>query len=134
MGKSEGEGNAVFLAEDPASIRKKIMRAVTDTGPTQPNSIPEGAVANLYSLLSLVSTPDVVAEYRDAYARCTVRYGDLKKQLAEDMVSYLAPLRERILELESQHKKIAEIRQYGAEKARRSAAETLQKVREIMGF
>jgi tryptophanyl-tRNA synthetase len=134
MGKSEGEGNAIFLAEDPSSIRKKIMRAVTDTGPTQPNSTPEGAVANLYSLLGLVSSSDVVEEYRDAYANCTIRYGDLKKQLAEDMVSFLAPLRERILELESQHKKIEEIRQYGAEKARRSAVETLHKVREIMGF
>ncbi len=134
MGKSEGEGNAIFLAEDPASIRKKIMRAVTDTGPTHPNSTPDGAVANLYSLLGLVSSPDVVEEYRDAYARCTVRYGDLKKQLAEDMVTFLAPLRERILELESQRKKIEEIRQYGAEKAKRSAVETLQKVREIMGF
>jgi tryptophanyl-tRNA synthetase len=134
MGKSEGEGNAIFLAEDPSSIRKKIMRAVTDTGPTQPNSTPEGAVANLYSLLGLVSSSNVVEEYRDAYANCTIRYGDLKKQLAEDMVSFLAPLRERILELESQHKKIEEIRQYGAEKARRSAVETLHKVREIMGF
>ena len=134
MGKSEGEGNAIFLAEDPSSIRKKIMRAVTDTGPTQSNSTPEGAVANLYSLLGLVSSSDVVEEYRDAYANCTIRYGDLKKQLAEDMVSFLAPLRERILELESQHKKIEEIRQYGAEKARRSAVETLHKVREIMGF
>ena len=134
MGKSEGEGNAIFLAEDPASIRKKIMRAVTDTGPTQPNTAPEGAVANLFQLMDLVSSPETRAEFKDAYAKCTIRYGDLKKQLAEDMVSFLAPLRERILELESQHKKIEEIRQYGAEKARRSAVETLHKVREIMGF
>jgi len=54
--------------------------------------------------------------------------------LTDDKVTFLAPLRKRILELESQRKKIEEIRQYGAEKAKRSAVETLQKVREIMGF
>lgn len=134
MGKSEGEGNAIFLAEDPASIRKKIMRAVTDTGPTQPNSQPEGAVANLYALMEMVSPPDVVSAFRSDYAACTVRYGDLKKQLAEDMVQFLTPLRDKILDLEGQPRLVEEIRRHGAEKAHQSARETLERVREIMGF
>jgi tryptophanyl-tRNA synthetase len=84
--------------------------------------------------MDMVSSPDVVSAFRDAYASCTVRYGDLKKQLAEDMVQFLAPLRDKILDLEGQPRLVEEIRRHGAEKARKSAKETLEKVRDIMGF
>jgi tryptophanyl-tRNA synthetase len=134
MGKSEGAGNAIFLAEEPESIRKKVMRAVTDTGPTEPNSSPEGAVANLFQLLDLVSAPETVQVFRDDFAACRIRYGDLKKQLAEDMIAYLAPLRDKILEIQGRPDALEEIRRQGADKARISARATLQQVRELMGF
>jgi len=134
MGKSEGGGNAIFLAEDPSSIRKKIMRAVTDTGPTIHGSEPEGAVANLFQLLEIVSTGDIVAQFKCAYADCSIRYGDLKKQLADDMIQYLAPLRENILSLQSKPTELEEIRQMGAAKAKASAQKTLNEVRALMGF
>jgi len=134
MGKSEGAGNAIFLAEEPDSIRKKVMRAVTDTGPTEPNSSPEGAVANLFQLLDLVSAPETVQVFRDDFAACRIRYGDLKKQLAEDMIAYLAPLRDKILEIQGRPDALEEIRRQGADKARISARATLQQVRELMGF
>jgi len=134
MGKSEGAGNAIFLAEEPDSIRKKVMRAVTDTGPTEPNSSPEGAVANLFQLLDLVSAPETVQVFRDDFAACRIRYGDLKKQLAEDMIAYLAPLRDKILEIQGRPDALEEIRRQGADKARISARATLKQVRELMGF
>ena len=134
MGKSEGAGNAIFLAEEPESIRKKVMRAVTDTGPTEPNSSPEGAVANLFQLLDLVSAPETVQVFRDDFAACRIRYGDLKKQLAEDMIAYLAPLRDKILEIQGRPDALEEIRRQGADKARISARATLKQVRELMGF
>jgi len=134
MGKSGGAGNAIFLAEEPDSIRKKVMRAVTDTGPTEPNSSPEGAVANLFQLLDLVSAPETVQVFRDDFAACRIRYGDLKKQLAEDMIAYLAPLRDKILEIQGRPDALEEIRRQGADKARISARATLQQVRELMGF
>jgi len=134
MGKSEGAGNAIFLAEDPASVRKKIMRAVTDTGPSIPGSTPEGAVANLFQLLEIVSTQEIVTQFREAFADCSIRYGDLKKQLAEDMILYLAPLRENILNLQSKPSELEEIRRMGAAKAKASAQKTLQEVRSLMGF
>ena len=84
MGKSEGEGNAVFLADDPKEIRKKVMRAVTDTGPTEPNSPKSDPVENLFSLMKVVSSPDVVSYFDEQYNACTIRYGDMKKQLAEE--------------------------------------------------
>jgi tryptophanyl-tRNA synthetase len=134
MGKSGGAGNAIFLTEDSSSIRKKIMRAVTDTGPTIPHTEPEGAVANLFQLLAIVSRDEVVSGFKAAYADCSIRYGDLKKQLAEDMIQYLAPLRENILNLQNKPAELEEIRRMGATKARASARQTLGEVRDLMGF
>lgn len=134
MGKSEGAGNAIYLSEDPAVIRKKVMRAVTDTGPTLPNRVPTEAVANLFSLMKLVSSPEVVAHYSAAYADCSIRYGDMKKQLAEDILLFLAPIQERIKAIENDNAYIARVMQEGAEKARISAQQTLTEVRSIMGF
>jgi tryptophanyl-tRNA synthetase len=132
MGKSEG--NAIYLSEDPAAIRKKIMRAVTDSGPTEANSTPTEAVENLFTLLSLVSASEVVAHYRQAYADCSIRYGDLKKQLAEDVLQFVAPIREKIDAISADEAYIQKVMREGAEKARESAAVTLREVRAIMGF
>lgn len=134
MGKSEGEGNAIFLAEDPKSIRKKVLRAVTDTGPTEPNSPKTDAVENLFSLLKVVSTPDTVQYFEDQYNTMQIRYGDLKKQLAEDIIAFTAPLRERILEISADEAYLSKVARIGAEKAHESGARTLKEAREIIGF
>jgi tryptophanyl-tRNA synthetase len=134
MGKSEGEGNAVFLCETPDQIRKKVMRAVTDSGPTEPNSPKPEAIANLFQLMSLVSTPDTIAHFEQTYNNCTIRYGDLKKQLAEDIIAFTTPIREKALEFRSNETLIKRVLDEGAEKARASATETIKQVREIIGF
>lgn len=134
MGKSEGEGNAVFLADDPKEIRKKVMRAVTDTGPTEPNSPKSDPVENLFSLMKVVSTPEMVSYFEDQYNACTIRYGDLKKQLAEDIIRFTSPLRERILELSANEAYLSKVVKMGAEKAHESGAKTVKEVREIIGF
>jgi tryptophanyl-tRNA synthetase len=99
-----------------------------------PGSRPEGAVANLFQLLEIVSTHETVSQFKDAFADCSIRYGDLKKQLAEDMVQYLAPLRDNILNLQSKPSQLEEIRRMGAAKAKASAHKTLLEVRNLMGF
>ncbi len=134
MGKSEGEGNAVYLAEDPKSIRKKVMRAVTDAGPTEPDSPKSEPVENLFTLLRVVSPPDVVSYFEEQYATMKIRYGDLKKQLAEDIINFTAPLRERILELSSDEDYLSKVARMGAEKAHESGAKTVKEAREIIGF
>lgn len=134
MGKSEGEGNAIFLREDAESIRKKVMRAKTDSGPTEPNQTKSEEIQNLFTLMSLVSSSETTAFFNDAYNNCSIRYGDLKKQLAEDIIAFTTPLKEKIMELESNPTYIEEIAQYGAEKARKSARVTLDGVQEIMGL
>ncbi len=132
MGKSEGNG--IYLADDPKSIRKKVMRAVTDAGPQQPGSPMSEPVANLFYLLGLMSTQDTVEHFRAAYNDCTIRYGDLKKQLAEDIIRFTSPIRERIQEINSDDAYLGRVVRMGAEKARESASRTLRDVREIIGY
>jgi tryptophanyl-tRNA synthetase len=132
MGKSEG--NAIYLSDEPNQIRKKIMRAVTDTGPTAPNSPVSESVNNLFTLLKLVSTPEVVSYFHQAHADCNIRYGDMKKQLAEDVLQFVAPIQEKIRALGADEAYIQKVMREGAEKATESAAVTLREVRKIMGI
>ncbi len=132
MGKSEG--NCIYLIDEPKALRKKVMRAVTDEGPQAPNSPMSEPVANLFSLLELTSTPEVVKHFRDAYADCSIRYGDLKKQLAEDILAVTTPIRERINDILADEDYLRRVVKQGAEKARESAAKTLADVRQIMGI
>ena len=134
MGKSEGEGNAVFLAEDPKSIRKKVMRAVTDSGPTEMNQKKPDAIENLFSLMKVVSTPDAVEFFNEEYNKCTIRYGDMKKQLAEDIISFTTPFREKVMEISADEAYIQKVTKMGAEKAHANASKTIKEVREIIGF
>jgi tryptophanyl-tRNA synthetase len=134
MGKSEGEGNAVFLGEDPKSIRKKVMRAVTDSGPTEMNQEKPEPIQNLFNLMKVVSTEDTVSYFDEAYNNCNIRYGDLKKQLAEDIISFTAPFYEKINELSKNDTYIKKVIDMGAEKARANAQKTVREVREIIGF
>ena len=132
MGKSEG--NCIYLIDDPKVLRKKVMRAVTDEGPKEPNSPMSQPIANLFTLLELCSAPEVVTAFREAYADCSIRYGDLKKQLAEDIIAITEPIRERINDILADEAYIAQALKAGAEKARARASVTLQEVRNIMGI
>lgn len=132
MGKSEG--NCIYLVDDPKVLRKKVMRAVTDEGPQTPNSPMSEPIANLFTLLELTSTPDVVKHFRDAYADCSIRYGDLKKQLAEDILAVTTPIRERVNDIMADDDYLRKVIARGAEKARERASKTLAEVREIMGI
>ena len=132
MGKSEGNG--IYLSDEPGTIRKKVMRAVTDAGPHEPNSPMAEPVANLFYLLELLSTPDTVEHFRASYNDCTIRYGDLKKQLAEDMIIFTTPIRERLQEIYNDSAYLRKVVKMGAEKARESASKTVREVREIIGY
>ncbi len=132
MGKSEGNG--IYLIDDEKTIRKKIMRAVTDSGPTMLNSEMPDSIQNLFTILKIVSTKDTVDYFTEKYASCEIRYGDLKKQLAEDVVKLVAPIKERIKDIESNVDYLQRTAKQGAEKARENAVKTIKEVREIMGF
>lgn len=132
MGKSEG--NCIYLIDDEKTLRKKVMRAVTDAGPQAPDSPVSEPVANLFSLMELVSEPSTLQHFKAAYADCSIRYGDLKKQLAEDILKVTLPIRERILEIRDDEAYLGRIARHGAERARETAAKTLAEVKHIMGI
>lgn len=132
MGKSEGNG--IFLADTPEAIRKKVMRAVTDTGPTEPKQKMSEPVKNLFTIMDVVSDHSTVKHFKEQYADCSIRYGDLKKQLAEDIIRFTTPIRERINEIVADRKYLAGVVAKGAEKARASASQTIRDVREIIGY
>ena len=132
MGKSEG--NAVSLADSPQEIRKKVMKAVTDSGPTEPNQPKPEVIQNLFTLLGVVSTPDVVSHFDLQYNNCSIRYGDLKKQLAEDIINFTAPIREKIEMMLADDLYLSKVARLGADKARASASKTLAEVREVIGI
>lgn len=132
MGKSEGNG--IFLVDDPKDIRKKVMRAVTDSGPTEMNSELTEPVKNLFTLMDVVSDKSTVEFFKDKYAKCEIRYGDLKKQLAEDIIQFTSPIRERILDISANDDYLRKVATMGAEKARENASKTVKEVRKIIGF
>lgn len=132
MGKSEG--NCIYLMDDPAVIKKKVMKAVTDSGPTVPDSEKPEVIQNLFTLLEVVSTKDSYDYFDEKWKDCSIRYGDLKKQLAADICEATAPIREKIMEYSANTELLDKIAKAGAEKARESAAATLREVRGIIGF
>ena len=91
-------------------------------------------VKNLFAIMKIISTPDVYKYYLDKYRNYEIRYGDMKKQLAEDIVNYLTPIRERILDIYADNDYLRKVVKLGAEKARESASQTLKDVKEIIGF
>jgi tryptophanyl-tRNA synthetase len=132
MGKSEG--NAIYLSDDPATIRKKVMKAVSDSGPTVANQPKAEPIQNLFTIMSVVSSPDTLNFFEEKYNNCEIRYGDMKKQLAEDIVAFTDPFRDKIEAILADSDYLRKVAQLGAEKARESAIKTLEEVRHIIGF
>ena len=132
MGKSEG--NCIFLSDSAKEIEQKVMRALTDSGPTEPNSVKPDYIENLFTIMRVVSTDEVIDHYEEKWNSCEIRYGDMKKQLAADIISVTTPIRERILELENDNDYLRKVVNEGAERARENASKTIADIREIMGF
>ena len=132
MGKSEG--NCIYLRDDDKTISKKVMKAVTDMGPQTPNSQRPEVIENLFTFLKLCSTEETYQYFDEKWNDCTLRYGDLKKQIAADLIKAIAPVRERISEYSANTALLDKIAAEGAERARQSARATLEEVRRIIGF
>ena len=134
MSKSENQNATIYLADDDASIINKIKKAKMDAGPKEMNSARSPEVENIFLLMKLVSDGSVVKKFEEEYNNCTIRYGDMKKQLGEDMVKFIAPIREKVNAILNDEKYLKDVMEKGAEKARKSAKTTIEQVREAMGL
>lgn len=132
MGKSTG--NCIYLRDDDKTISKKVMKAVTDSGPEKANSEKPEVIENLFTFLRICSTQDTYDYFDEKWNDCTIRYGELKKQIAADICATVAPIREKINEYSSNKELLDKIAKEGADRARESASATLKEVRRIIGF
>jgi tryptophanyl-tRNA synthetase len=134
MSKSENQLSTLYLADDDDIIRKKVMKAKTDAGPTEANSVMPDYIQNLFALMTLVSKEETVAAFRNNFDNAQIRYGDMKKQLAEDMIAFITPIRQRAAMLYEDRAYLKKVLDEGAEKARANAQSTLLQVRDMIGL
>lgn len=134
MSKSENQNATLYLSDSDKSITDKIKKAKTDAGPTEPGTPKPDYIRNLFQLMALVSLPETTAHFDEAYNNCNIRYGDMKKQLAEDMVRFIAPIRDKADSIRNDEKYLRDVMEKGAEKGRRSAKATMDIVRQSMGL
>ena len=134
MSKSENQYATLYLADDDEMIRKKVMKAKTDSGPIEPNSPKPDYIENIFLLMKLVSTEDAYKKFDEDYNKCIIRYGDMKKHLAEDMVKFISPIREKVNSILANENYLKQVMEQGAGKARKSAKATIELVREAMGL
>lgn len=134
MSKSENQMATLYLADEDDSIRKKIMRAKTDNGPVENNSVKPDYIENLFLLMTLVSSNETVEYFAEKFNNCSIRYGDMKKQLAEDMVKFISPIREKVNNILKDEKYLQKVMKQGAEKSTANAEVTMKLVRDAMGL
>jgi tryptophanyl-tRNA synthetase len=124
------EQGTVFVLDEPEALRRKVKSAVTDSG-TEIRRAPEKAgISNLIEILAVVRQADPVEVEREFDGS---GYGEFKGAVAEALVDYLAPVRERYEALRPDEARLEGILAAGAERARAIAADTLADVREAMG-
>ncbi|WP_276485172.1 tryptophan--tRNA ligase [Paraflavitalea pollutisoli] len=134
MSKSENQNATLYLSDSDKQIMDKVKKAKTDSGPTEPNTPKPDYIENIFLLMQLVSSEDVIQKFNDDYNNCNIRYGDLKKQLGEDMVKFIAPIREKAEAIRNDETYLKAVMEKGADKARASAKATMAEVRQAMGL
>jgi len=134
MSKSENQLATLYLADDDATIRKKVMKAVTASGPLDMHTAKPDYIENIFDLMNLVSSADVINRFENDFNNCTIRYGDMKKQLADDMVNFISPIRNQVEAILQDEKYLQHVMETGAAKAIASANATMLQVRNAMGL
>jgi tryptophanyl-tRNA synthetase len=129
---SKSYDNTIEIFEPEERIRKKIMRIVTDSTPVQEPKDPDKC--NVFALLKLVAPSEELADWEHRYRSGGMGYSDAKKRLAELMIGYFKPFRQKRAELEQNTDYVREMLADGAKRARAVAAETLAKAREAVGL
>ncbi|KPJ65092.1 MAG: tryptophanyl-tRNA synthetase [Coxiella sp. DG_40] len=129
---SKSYGNTIEIFEPEDSVGKKIMKIVTDSTPVEDPKDPDRC--NVFALLKLVASPEELAEWESKYRTGGMGYGQAKKRLAELMMDYFKPFRQKRAELENNIDYVKEVLANGAGRARAVARETLEKAREAVGL
>ena len=129
---SKSYGNTIEIFESQDSVRKKVMRIVTDSTPIEEPKDPDKC--NVFALLKLLALPQELAEWENKYRSGGTGYAEAKKRLAELMIDYFQPFRQKRAELENNTDYVKKVLAKGAERAKAIAAETLAQARKAVGL
>ncbi len=132
MGKSDG--NCIFLTDDDKTVERKVRKAVTDMTPTEPNSPMSEPIQNLFLLLKLVAGQSIVEEFTSAWNDCTIRYGDMKRHIAQGIIDVITPMRQRYEQLYADTAYLNRVRREGAERVRDIVRRNVGEMRRLMGI
>ena len=129
---SKSYGNTIEMFEPEKSVRNKVMKIVTDSTPVEAPKNPEQD--NVFALLKLFATPEELAEWDRRYRAGGMGYGEAKKRLAELMIEYFKPYRQRRAELENNPEAVDALLRKGAQRARAVASQTVLAARKAVGL
>ena len=129
---SKSYNNTIGIFEPEKSIRKKVMQIITDSTPVEQPKDPDKC--NVFALLKLVASPDELADWENRYRSGGMGYSEAKKRLAELMIDYFKPFRQKRSELENNIDYVKEVLASGAERAKAIAKEMLEKARQAVGL
>jgi len=129
---SKSYGNTIEIFEPEKSVKNKVMKIVTDSTPVEAPKNPEKD--NVFALLRLFASPEELAEWDRRYRSGGMGYGEAKKRLAELMIEYFKPYRQKRSELEKDPDAVNAMLKRGAERARAVATPTLVAARKAVGL
>jgi tryptophanyl-tRNA synthetase len=129
---SKSYQNAIEIFEPEKQCKKKIMRIVTDSTPVESPKDPD--TCNVFALLKLVASSDELTQWDQRYREGGMGYGEAKKRLAELIIDYFRPYRQKREDLEKNLDHVHAVLKTGAEKARAVAADTLARARMAVGL
>jgi len=129
---SKSYGNTIEIFEQPDSVRKKIMKIVTDSTPVEEPKDPDKC--NIFALLRLVASLDELKDWENKYRSGGIGYGEAKKRLAELIIEHFEPFRQKRAELENNIDSVKKVLADGAGRAKVVAARTLAAARKAVGL
>lgn len=135
MSKSHDNPDAaIYLTDSDEMIIKKIKKAKTAPSPVIPNSPIPLEIQNLLDLLKLVSDEETIQFYSNSWMDCTIRFGDLKNRLSNDVINWIHPIREKIFQFENDPQYLKDVLNDGARRAALSANETIKITKELLNI
>ncbi len=129
---SKSYGNTIEMFEPEKSIKSKVMKIVTDSTPVEEPKNPEKC--NVFALLKLFATAEEIKQWKEKYRKGGTGYGEAKKRLAELIIGYFRPFRQKRAELEKNPDYVKQIMAEGAKRARAVAEKTLAEARKAVGL
>lgn len=129
---SKSYDNTIEIFEPENSVKKKVMRVVTDSTPVDDPKDPD--TCNVFALLRLVAPDSELKEWEEKYRKGGIGYGTVKKRIVELLIEYFRPYRAQRQELEKNRDQVEKILLNGAERANAVAQKTMNRVRKAVGL